>query len=242
MWNELADWYLESTKGRLAGASSTADDREVARAVLVHAFDRRSGCCTPIVPFITEALWQQLPGHVEGEFLTVAAWPRARDASTSDGAGEFELVREVVGGVRQLRADYNVAPGKQVDAVLVAPAGAARDVIAAEAALVGRLTRSTITVADTRPTTASATTVLASGAELVIPLAGMVDLDKEREKMSRELAELDKQLAGLRGRLANEGFTSRAPAAVVDAERQKEREWTQRREQMASTLAAMGAA
>ena len=67
-----------------------------------------------------------------------------------------------------------------------------------------------------------------------------MDLDKEREKLGRELAELDKQLAGLRGRLSNEGFVSRAPAAVVEAERQKEGDWTRRREQLAATLTAMG--
>lgn len=244
VWNELADWYLESTKGRLAGAGATEDDREVARAVLVHALDGALRLLHPVVPFITEALWQRLPGRAEGEFLTVASWPRARaaDAAAGDGAAEFELVREAVSGLRQVRADYAVPPGKQVDAVLVAPAGAARDVFAAESALVGRLTRSTVTVADAKPAGAAATAVLAGGAELVVPLAGMVDLDKEREKLGRELAELEKQLAALRGRLSNEGFVSRAPAAVVDAERQKEGDWARRREQLAATLAALGGA
>ncbi|MGZ8378778.1 MAG: valine--tRNA ligase [Gemmatirosa sp.] len=242
VWNELADWYLESTKGRLAGPTATDADREVARAVLVHALDGALRLLHPVVPFITESLWQRLPGRADGEFLTVAAWPRARataDASTN-GAAEFERVREAVSELRQVRANYNVPPGRQVDAVLVAPDGAARDVFAAEAALVGRLTRSTIAVADAKPAGAAATAVLADGAELVVPLAGMVDLDKEREKLTKELAELDKQLAALRGRLANEGFVARAPEAVVAAERQKESDWARRREQLAATLAAMG--
>jgi valyl-tRNA synthetase len=81
--------------------------------------------------------------------------------------------------------------------------------------------------------------VLGGGAELVVPLAGIVDVDKECAKLTKELAELDKQLGALRGRLGNDGFTSRAPAAVVEAERQKERDWTTRREQLAAKVASL---
>ncbi len=241
VWNELADWYLESTKGRLAGATATAEDREVARAVLVHALDGALRLLHPVVPFITESLWQRLPGRQDGEFLTVASWPRARGAdASSNGAAEFELVREAVSALREVRAEYNVAPGKQVEAVLVVRDGASRALFEDEAVLAGRLTRSTLAVADAKPAGAAATKVLGGGTELVVPLGGIVDLDKEREKLGKELAELDKQLGALRGRLSNEGFTSRAPAAVVDAERQKEADWSRRREQLAATLAAMG--
>jgi valyl-tRNA synthetase len=239
VWNELADWYLESTKARLAGAD--AADREVARAVLVHALDQALRLLHPIVPFVTEALWQRLPGRGEGEFLTVAAWPRARGAgAAANGAAEFELVRAAVSAIRQVRADYNVAPGKQVEAVLVSDDATTRAVFETEAALAGRLTRSTLTVSPAKPGGAAATQVIAGGAEVVVPLAGIVDLGKEREKLSKELAELERQLASLRGRLSNEGFVSRAPAHVVEAERQKEAEWARRRDQLASTLAAMG--
>ena len=75
-----------------------------------------------------------------------------------------------------------------------------------------------------------------------MPLAGLVDLDKERDKLGKELEQLDKQLGALRGRLGNAGFTSRAPAAVVEGERDKERSWAERREQLAAKIAALGAA
>ena len=241
VWNELADWYLETTKARLTGGD--AADREVARAVLVHALDQGLRLLHPIVPFVTEALWQRLPGRAEGEYLTVAAWPRARGAGApADGAAEFELVRAAVSAIRQVRADYNVAPGKLVEAVLVSDDAATRAVFETEAALAGRLTRSTLSVSLARPGGAAATAVIAGGAEVVVPLAGIVDLAKEREKLSKELTELEKQLGALRGRLSNEGFVSRAPAHVVDAERQKEAEWGRRRDQLATTLAQMGGA
>jgi valyl-tRNA synthetase len=251
-WDELAAWYVETTKRRLAGPAATPDDREVARAVLVYAFDQALRLLHPIVPFITEALWQRLPARAgaptngdrsDAEFLTIAAWPRprARANLADSGAAEFELLRTVIDAVRQVRADYNVPPGRQVEATVVAPAGVPPHVYAQEAALVGALTRATVTVADAPPPGAAAHVVLAGGAEVIVPLAGLVDLDKEREKLGKELEQLDRQLAALRGRLASPGFTSRAPAAVVDAEREKERGWAERREQLAGKIAALGA-
>ena len=241
VWNELADWYLESTKGRLAAGD--AADREVARAVLVHAFDRALRLLHPVVPFVTEALWQRLPTHVDGTLLTTAAWPETAGHGAHAAAAEWEQVRGAVGAIRQVRADYAVAPGRTVDATLVAPAGSAvHAVLADEAALVGRLTRTQVTVAGAAPAGAAAHALLDGGAELVVPLAGIVDLAKEREKLARELADLERQLAALRGRLGNEGFVARAPAAVVEGERRKEQEWAQRAEQLAAKVAALGAA
>ena len=241
VWNELADWYLESTKARLAPAAD-AGDREVARAVLVHTLDHALRLLHPVVPFITEALWQRLPGRADGAFLAVADWPRAGHAAQGDGAAEFELVRAAVNEMRKVRSDYAVPPGKLVDARITASAGEAMTVYREESALIGRLTRSSVSLAEARDAGASATAILPGGAELVVPLEGIVDLGKEREKLAKELAELDKQLGALRGRLGNESFTSRAPAALVDAERAKERDWTQRRDQLAAKLDAMGGA
>jgi valyl-tRNA synthetase len=89
VWNELADWYLEAIKGRLADGG---DDRDAARAVLVHAFDGALRLLHPIVPFVTEALWQRLPGRADDELLISARWP-ALSGGDNTGANEFELVR-----------------------------------------------------------------------------------------------------------------------------------------------------
>jgi valyl-tRNA synthetase len=249
VWNELADWYVETTKRRLAGPAATPEDREVARAVLAHAFDRALRLLHPVVPFITEALWQRLPARAgepraDGALHAAAEWPRprARANLVDAGAAEFELVRAVVDALRQLRSDYNVPPGRVVDATVVAAAGVPPHVYAQEAALVGGLTRANVAVAEAAPAGAAAHAVLAGGAEVVLPLAGLVDLGKERDRLAKELDQLDRQLAALRGRLANAGFTSRAPAAVVEAERDKERGWAERRAQLAAKLAALGAA
>ncbi|MFN2564782.1 MAG: valine--tRNA ligase [Gemmatimonadaceae bacterium] len=236
VWSELADWYVEAIKGRLAADAD--DDREVARSVLVHVFDAALRLLHPVVPFITEALWQRLPGRVPGEFLIRADWPASTTLGDRARASEFELVREVVVALRQLRADYNLAPGKTIDAVVL-PGPGASGVFVAEAATIGRLARASVRVVDRAPTEAAAHAVLSSGSALAVPLAGLVDVEKECGRLRQELAALDKQLVALERRLGDEKFTARAPAHVVAAERAKLREWSARRVQLSDKVRAL---
>jgi valyl-tRNA synthetase len=238
VWNELADWYVESTKARIG--EDGGEDREVARAVLVHTFDQALRLLHPIVPFITEALWQRLPTGRESEFLAVAAWPRRR-AAALPGGDEFEVVREAVGAIRQIRSDYAIPPGKVVDALLVPGdngAGGAQRALEEQASLVGFLARSAVRVG-TASGEAAAEVILSGGNQVVVPLAGVIDVDKECKRLQGELAGLDKQLGALRQRLANENFTARAKPEVVEAERAKEREWTVRQTQLAARVRAL---
>ncbi|HEX6630601.1 MAG TPA: valine--tRNA ligase, partial [Gemmatimonadaceae bacterium] len=144
VWNELADWYLESVKGRLAAGG---EDAEVARAVLVYAFDQALRLLHPIIPFVTEALWQRLPGHVAGTYLAAAAWPVHGARDDVARAEDFELVRAAVSALRQVRSDYNIPPSRTVSAVIVPGDDVAgTTVLREEAALIGRLTRCEVTV------------------------------------------------------------------------------------------------
>ena len=242
VWNELADWYLEASKGRL---SSGGDDGETARAVLVHVFDAALRLLHPIVPFVTEALWQTLPGREPGEFLVRAAWPeRAPHPKphlepmprggkvTVTGfdlsllriaplAAEWELVREAVLAIRQIRGDYNVQPGKQIDVLIVAGADAA-STLTGEAPTIGRLTRASVRAADRAAAAAAGTAahaILSGGSEVVVPLAGLVDVAKECERLRGERDALDKQIASRAGRLANAKYVEKAPPHVVESDR-----------------------
>ena len=149
VWNELADWYVEAVKGRLA---TPGPDRDVARAVLVFAFDHALRLLHPIVPFITEALWQKLPGvhGAEGTLLMQAAWPSSVRLPKGDErpAADFEVAREAILAIRQIRATYSVAPGRTIDVQIVAQAGHStsngHDVFGEEVAMISRLTRSTV--------------------------------------------------------------------------------------------------
>ena len=234
VWNELADWYVEAVKTRLLQPGA---DREVARAVLVHVFDRGLRLLHPIMPFVTESLWQRLPGARRGDFLATAAWPMARAAGAESGAA-FEIVREAIDAIRGLRSEYAVQPGAPIRAFVAA--GAGRETLMANGALVQRLARCEI-IAGATPEGAAAHAVLPTGLELSLPLAGMVDVTKERARLQGELDGLTKQLDALRGRLANEKFTAKAPPTVIDGERAKERDWTARADQLRAKVAELGA-
>ncbi len=236
VWNELADWYLESIKPRLA---ADGPDREVARAVLAHAFDGALRLLQPIVPFITEELWQQLPQTPRNAFIAQAAWPRPRFTRTPAGDA-FELARSIVQSIRQVRNENGVQPGAWVDATLVA----CNDIAAALApqlTVIGSLARARVTLSDVAPSGAAAHAVVVAGLDLVVPLAGMIDLAKEAARVRAEQAQLDTQITALEGRLSNEKFVSKAPAAVVEAERAKLAEWRAKSDQLAAKLQSFGA-
>jgi valyl-tRNA synthetase len=218
VWNELADWYLESLKGRLDAPGA---DREVARAVLVHAFDNALRLLHPVVPFVTESLWQRLPGRKDGDFLVKASWPAMRATKASSAATEFETIREAVLAVRQIRGDNNVAPGKMIDVVVV-PGGdnGARTLLESEAVTIGRLTRGTVSIAPSAPSGAAAHAVLTGGTEVIVPLAGLIDVEKECARLRTEVAELGKQITAREGRLSNEKYVAKAPPNVVASDRQ----------------------
>ncbi|HEX7981804.1 MAG TPA: class I tRNA ligase family protein, partial [Gemmatimonadaceae bacterium] len=227
VWNELADWYLEAVKTRLA---TPGDDREVARAVLLHVFDQALRLLHPIVPFVTEALWQKLPGHVDGTFLATTTWPAASDSSESKvAAGEFDLIREIVDAARRVRSEYNVPVSQTIEASIIA-GPAERRTLESESALVMRLARTGSVFVDSAPTGAAANVILGGGTQIFVPLEGLIDVKKECARLRTELAGLEKQLASLEARLENPGFTSRAPANVVESERAKATEWRTRRE------------
>ncbi|HEX2722439.1 MAG TPA: class I tRNA ligase family protein, partial [Gemmatimonadaceae bacterium] len=240
VWNELADWYLESTKGRLAGGGS---DAAIARSVLAHVFDAALRLLQPIVPFVTDVLWRRLPiaDEMRGDFIARARWPQ-RDASIGPEP-EFEVVREAINSIRQLRADYAIAPGDRINASLdtAASNNAARDmqVLAEESEFIQRLARCEITSGSGDEKRAGATILLSTGSRICVPLAGVIDIEKECRKARVELEKLDGQLTALNGRLSNPGFTGRAPANVVAGERVKQAEWTARREQLAQKVESL---
>jgi valyl-tRNA synthetase len=233
VWNELADWYVEAIKQRLA---KSGPDREVARAVLLTTFDAALRMLHPIVPFVTEALWQRLPGRPVDAMLASSAWPRA--SGLGKGAEDFESVRAVIVGIRQVRSDYAIPPGTMIDA-MVLTSGASRTVLEDEAPLIGQLARCRCSVVQSAPSQPGANVVLPNGIEIIVPLAGLVDLDKECARVKNELEQLEKQLTGLEQRLQNEKFMSKAPPNVVEAERQKQREWSARREHLSRKVRAL---
>jgi valyl-tRNA synthetase len=146
-------------------------------------------------------------------------------------------LRDAVTAIRQIRSDYAIPPGKSIDAFIKSSANGA--LFSDHASLIGQLARAVVKIASAPSDAAAAHSVLTDGSEIIVPLGGVVDVAKECAKLRGELEQLEKQLASLSARLRNEGFISRAPAAVIESERKKEDEWTGRREQLAEKVKAL---
>ena len=176
----------------------------------------------------------------------VSGVPTALNRGMADGALDVSVVsaveyaRDAVQAIRSVRSEYNVNPGAWVDAMLVAPAAIA-ELLDAQRDTIGSLARARVAMASENPGGASAQLLLRDGVELVVPLAGMVDLEKEKQRLQVELTQLDTQLNALDGRLANEAFVAKAPPALVEAERAKAEEWRARCALMRAKLGTFGA-
>ncbi|MFP4623158.1 MAG: valine--tRNA ligase [Gemmatimonadota bacterium] len=239
-WGEVADWYLELIKGRMQGEAG-AESREAAKATLVVVLDGVFRLLHPIMPFITEALWRRLPwpGEEErAESLMIAPWPEPVP-EREDPAAEREMgaLMELIGTIRTLRGEYDVPPGSEVSVVLSNETQSFRRVVEREQALVQRLAKARIT--DGEPTGAGANAVLRSGAELLIPLEGVIDIDREVSRLRSEVERVERLLADTEKRLGNEQFTSKAPAAVVEREREKVESFRDQQERLSRKLAAL---
>jgi valyl-tRNA synthetase len=238
VWNDLADWYVEAVKPRLGGAEAGA-----AQAVLTHCFDTVLRLLHPVVPFITEALWQKLPGRKADELIALTAWP-ARRPTLEDAAADaqFARIKTAIEHIRSIRAEYRIPPKTRLAATIVARGADRAATFEAERETIVRLAQLESLQLDGAPAGGAqgAHAVFGDGSEVVVALAGTIDVKQECRRLSDELTRLDQQLAGLAARLTNENFVSRAPADVVARERDKEKTWREQRDVLAGKLRALG--
>jgi len=213
LWGDFADWYIEACKPRLQ-AEQNAD---VARQTLVYVLDQTLRLLHPFIPFVTEELWQHLP-HPPGEApaLIVAAWPEPNPAYRDpEAAAVFERLREVVRAIRNARTEYQVEPGRRIAAVIAAGNDtAAFQAMAPILTTLARIDPAQLTFGPL-PTAAKGVTLVVGEIGVFLPLAGLVDLEAERERLRKQLAETERRMAANRARLHNPDFVAKAPAHVV---------------------------
>jgi len=217
-WSELADWAVELAKPRLAAGLS--EDAARVGATLTYALDVTVRLLHPIMPFVTEELGRALTG---AETITLGPWPAERPGDLDPDAetGMADL-QETIVAVRRFRAEHRV-PAAARPRLTALPAGDRQAaVFRAEAESIRRLARlEAVEVADAAPSGTPAAKLLVAGAELYLPLEGLLDLDEERARLDRELATLDAELARAEAKLANPAFVEKAPAAVVARARER---------------------
>lgn len=223
---EFADWYLELAKDRLREGGP---DREVVRSLLVHVLDQTCRLLHPFVPFVTEELWGRLPGRgAENRPLAGARWPTPMPELVDSAAERrFGQLQELVVQLRAMRKEYGVGEGKEV--VLHVTGGGGAVLVKGRGAVLRRLARvGRVESAKPPAGTVGTSAVLQDGTEVFVPLEGVIDVARERERLAAEIARLTAGLKGADARLANRNFTSKAPPAVVEREREKAASWAER--------------
>jgi len=238
LWNEYCDWYIEASKVRLY---SDAADKDVPRAVLLHVLETALRLLHPFMPFVTEAIWQVLPNAArEGETLMLARWPEPDAALFDDEAeGQMELLMELVRSIRNRRAEYDVTPGKRIPALIATGDGAGwLDEQRALLCSLAKLDPDQLTIQAALEPSEQAATIVVGETVCYLPLAALVDLDAERERLSKGLSEIEGRIARSEGLLAGE-FAQKAPAHVVQRERDKLADLQAERTKLVERLAAL---
>ena len=217
IWDSFCDWYIELTKPRLNGEDE--ESKIGAQKVLLYVLTEILKLVHPFMPFISEEIWQALP-H-EGEALMVERYPEYRESlSFPEDEQSFEMVMTAIKAVRTRRSDMNVPPSRKAHLIIATDRKAAFE---AGAGYICKLAyASEVTVQDAAPeSTAGMVSVVTDNARMFMPMAELVDLEKERARIGKELANAEKQLQAQIGKLSNQNFVTRAPEAVVNAEREK---------------------
>ena len=239
VWNSFCDWYVEMAKVRLSGEDSVECHR--VQGVLVHVLEGICRLLHPMVPYVTEALWQELPHS--GEALIVAAWPES-DVSRLDDAAERDMaiVQEVVGAVRNIRGTMCVPPGRRADLLLRTSSETTLRILEETRTYICELARADgyEVGADLARPPGSASAVV-SAIEVYVPLKGLIDVDVEKHRLMKEIDGLEKALSGLDKKLENEGFLKNAPAEVVETERRRHQTYRETLDKLQDSLAALTA-
>ena len=218
IWDDYCDWYIELTKPRLTGGDEAAS--RSAQQVLLYVLTDILKLLHPFMPFITEEIWQAIP-H-EGEALMIQDYPVFREAlSYPVDAQRFETVMDAIRAVRARRSEMNVPPSRKAHLIIVTPE---KDAFAAGRSYITKLAyASDVSVVSAVPENAEKmVTAVTDNARMFMPMADLVDLQKELARLQKELANAAKQLQAQIGKLANQNFVTRAPEAVVNAEREKQ--------------------
>ena len=217
IWDTFCDWYIELAKSRLNGDDSAA--KEGAERVLLFTLTQILKLLHPFMPYITEEIYQALP-H-ESEALIIAPFPKYDPAlAFPEDERSFELVMDAIRAIRSRRADMGVPPSRKARTIVCT---AERDTFLAGAPYFERLAGASEVVVEDPGFAESAgmVTVTTPAARILMPMAELVDLEAERERLNKELEKAKKQLEAQEKKLANENFVSRAPEAVVNAERER---------------------
>ncbi|UFJ39062.1 valine--tRNA ligase [Brevibacillus humidisoli] len=239
VWDDLCDWYIEMAKLPLYGSDQQA--KRTTQSVLVTVLDQTLRLLHPFMPYMTEEIWQALP-H-KGESITIAAWPNIDERHVyPEAKEEMNLLVEVIRSVRNVRAEVNVPMSKKIELLVKASdQNTLKRLKRGEEYLVRFCNPERLVIADAIDVPDKAMSAVVTGAELFFPLAGLIDLEQEVQRLEKELATLNGEVERIEKKLANQGFIAKAPAKVVEEEKAKLADYADKREKVLARLAELKA-
>ncbi|MDQ0232807.1 valine--tRNA ligase [Metabacillus malikii] len=228
IWDDFCDWYIEMAKLPLYGEDEAA--KKTTRSILAYVLDNTMRLLHPFMPFITEEIWQSLP-H-EGESITIAKWPTVNKELTDDAAAtEMKLLVEVIRSVRNIRAEVNTPMSKQIDMKIKAKDEVVQLQLEKNRAYVERFCNtSSLTIATDLPASDKSMTAVVTGAEIILPLEGLINIEEELKRLEKEKTKLDKEVERVEKKLSNEGFLKKAPEKVIEEEKAKQQDYIEKRD------------
>jgi len=250
-WDDFCDWYIELSKTSVT-AESDSPERNIARARLISILEQALRLLHPFMPYLTEELWLKLPiKHAEqlqaayagaGPTIMLASYPEGHENLIDERAeAEMQAVIDLISRVRNIRSEMNIKPGDRIQ-LMIAAKSDLQSVFSASTDQIARLTRAKEISIDgsSEMPKAAARAVLAGGAEIAVPLEGLIDFAQERARLSREKEKLEKETAKLETQLGNADFVNRAPAEKVEELRARVADIAQRSAALDQMLEALG--
>ena len=223
IWNDFADWYIEMTKETLNGNDETA--KKNVQAVLAYVLDNTLRLLHPIMPFVTEAIWQEMP-H-DGESIVVAAYPEVKaELDNPTAEADFQSLTDLIKAVRTIRTEANAPMSTEIDVLIKTSDENLARIFDENSDYINRFVKpKSLEISADVAAPKLAMTQIISGAEVYVPLEELIDLDEEIARLQGDLKKFAGEVKRAEGKLGNEKFVNNAPEAVVAEEREKLADW-----------------
>ena len=237
IWDDFCDWYIEMSKETLAGDDEAA--KLTTRSILVYVLDNTLRLLHPIMPFVTEEIWQSVP-HV-GESLVVATYPTVHPEQMDEQAAEeMEFLMDFIRSVRTVRNEMNTPLSKPINIIAKVSDAAHYDILKENESYIARFSNpEEFVYGEDVEAPSDAVTSVITGAEIYLPLAGLINIEDEIARLEKEAEKLQQEVDRVEKKLSNEKFVAKAPAAVVEAERAKGADYQAQREAVLERIATL---
>ncbi|HLG13482.1 MAG TPA: valine--tRNA ligase [Blastocatellia bacterium] len=234
-WDDFCDWYIELSKSSVASREATEEVR-AARNRIIYILETSLRLLHPLMPFLTEEIWQRLPHR--GESIMLARYPEADLARVdNEAASQMQTVIALITRVRNIRSELNIPASSRLRLYAAPTDAAAERLVRQNESQIKRLARvEEIVIVGQLPTLDSAARGLVAGFEIAVPLEGLIDIAKEQERISKEITRRENEAKGLASRLDNHSFLERAPHDVVEQARDRHQELIAEMEKLTATL------